>query len=90
MLAGLSHLPADLVCGGTRDRPDWPLPLLWPFSHQGWAYPILDWGDLGPVLIFIGAMFALYHWPARAQLIACASLLALAGYLATRWAIDTF
>jgi hypothetical protein len=86
-LAGLSHLPADLIYSGSPPAPDWPVPLLWPFSGRGWSFPILAWGDLGPTVIFVGEMFALYRWRTHAQLVAWVTLLAVGGYLTTRWAI---
>ena len=87
LLAGLSHLPADVIYGGSEGTTDWPVPLLWPFSPRTWAWPIVTWGDLGPTLIFIVEMFALYRWRGRATLIAWAALSAVAGYLAVRWAV---
>ena len=86
-MAGLCHLPADVIYSGPAGSMDWPLLLLWPFSERSWSFPLLTWGDLGPTLIFIGAMFALYRWRTRAQLIAWLALLILGGYLTTRWAI---
>jgi hypothetical protein len=89
VLAGLSHLPADMIYSGNPPRVDWPVALLWPFSERGWSFPILGWGDLGPTLIFLAEMFALYRWRGHAQLLAWLTLLALAGYLAARWALLT-
>jgi hypothetical protein len=87
VLAGVSHLPADLIYSTAPPTPDWPVPLLWPFSGRGWSYPILGWGDPGPTVIFVAAMFALYRWRTRAQLVAWITLLALGTYLAVRWAV---
>src|SRR5262249_22650860 len=88
VLACLSHLPADLIYSGSPPAPDWPVPLLWPFSGRGWSFPILAWGDLGPTVIFVGEMFALYRWRTHAQLVAWVTLLAVGGYLTTRWAVS--
>ena len=79
VLAALSHLPADLIY-------DWPLKLWWPFSAREWSWPVLAWGDLVPTTLFLAEMFALYRWPARSRLLAALTLLALATYLAARWA----
>jgi hypothetical protein len=84
VLAALSHLPADLIYGGSPGMPDWPLKLLWPFSLHEWAWPILTWGDLVPTLLFVAEMFALYRRPARARLTAGLTLLALSAYLVVR------
>jgi hypothetical protein len=60
---------------------------LWPFAPGGWSLPILGWGDLGPTLILIAAMFALARWPTQAQLLACLTLLLVGGYVTIRWAM---
>jgi hypothetical protein len=84
-VASLSHLPADMVYAKHPALAVWPIPLLWPFSERGWAYPIVPWGDIGATLIFITEMFALYRWPRQAQRIAGAALAALFGYVAIWW-----
>jgi membrane-bound metal-dependent hydrolase YbcI (DUF457 family) len=85
MLASLSHLPADMVYSGSRELRSWPLQLLWPFSEQGWVWPLVAWGDLTTTVIFIGEMFALYLWPRHAQAIALLTLLCVHGYIGFRW-----
>ncbi len=78
VLAGLAHLPADLVY-------PWPIALLWPFAERAWALPIFAWDELGMIVLLLGEMFALYYWPRYAQLIAWVTLFALAGYVGSRW-----
>jgi membrane-bound metal-dependent hydrolase YbcI (DUF457 family) len=85
MLAGLSHLPADVVFNGGRDLPAWPVPLLWPFDSRGWAVPVVPWGDIVVTLLFTAGMFALYRWPARDRAIAALTLAAASAYLLARW-----
>jgi hypothetical protein len=85
VLASLSHLPADLVYAGHPDLPTWPVPLLWPFSDRGWAWPVVPWGDLGATLLLVGEMFALYRWPAYAQPLACLALTAVGAYVGVWW-----
>jgi hypothetical protein len=85
ILAGLSHLPADVIYGGGESGLSWPVPLLWPFAERGWVVPLLSWGDFGPTVVFLMEMFALYRWPRRGQLLAWLTLLLLAGYLVVRW-----
>lgn len=84
VVAALSHLPADLIYSGGAGLPDWPVPLLWPFSHRGYAYPMVPWGDLGVTLLFVGEMFALYRWPRSARAVAALALAAGAVYLVLR------
>jgi hypothetical protein len=83
-VAGLSHLPADLVVSGGSGLADWRVLLLWPFSRRDWVYPILPWGDLGFTVIFLAEMFALYCWPGRARALAALTLAAGAAYLLVR------
>jgi inner membrane protein len=84
MLAGLSHLPADIVFNGGTGLSVWPVPLLWPFSQQGWALPIVPWGEVTVTVLFIGEMFALYRWPRRDRVIAALTLAAGSAYLLAR------
>ncbi|HLN28657.1 MAG TPA: metal-dependent hydrolase [Gemmataceae bacterium] len=86
--ASLSHLVADIFYSGHRGGDVWPLRLLWPFSDRGWAFPIIDWGDLGATIILVAEMFALYRWPALAQRIAWAGLAAVCLYVGTRWLLS--
>ncbi len=83
-LAGLSHLPADIVFNGGNGLSPWPVPLLWPFRPDGWAAPIVPWGDLTVTVLFVGEMFALYYWPGRERAIAALALAAGSAYLAVR------
>lgn len=82
--AALSQLPADMVFSGTEDLPDWELRLLWPFSDQGWVYPMVPWGDVGATLLFVAGMFALMKRPTRATSISRLTLAAVGGYIVIR------
>jgi membrane-bound metal-dependent hydrolase YbcI (DUF457 family) len=90
MLAGLSHLPVDIVFNGGTDLPAWPVPLLWPFEARGWALPIVPWGDVTVTLFFVAEMFALYRWPERERVIAALTLTAASAYLLVRWLLPGF
>lgn len=68
ILAAMSQLPADMVVSGTATIPDWELKLLWPFSDQGWVYPLVPWGDVGITFVFIAGMFAMLKWQAQLSL----------------------
>jgi membrane-bound metal-dependent hydrolase YbcI (DUF457 family) len=83
-LAGLSHLPADVVFNGGSDLPAWPVPLLWPFSRRGWALPLVPWGDVTVTLVFVAEMFALYRWPQQDRVLAALALAAGSAYLVVR------
>ena len=47
LLASLSHLLEDLVVSGGTQLTDWELKLLWPFSHPGFVFSLVPWGDPG-------------------------------------------
>ncbi len=83
LLAAASHLAADLLFSGTPQA-NWPIMLLWPFSRQGWAVPVVPWGDIVATLLFVAEMFALYRWPARDRVLALGTLLAVAAYVGGR------
>jgi membrane-bound metal-dependent hydrolase YbcI (DUF457 family) len=85
--ASLSHLAGDLVFSGHETLSDWGLKLLWPFSDQVWAYPLVHWGDPGVTLIFVGGMFAMIRWRPRVQGIALLTLILVVGYIALRGAL---
>jgi membrane-bound metal-dependent hydrolase YbcI (DUF457 family) len=90
LLAVLSHLPADLVYNGSSELAPWPVPLLWPFSPEGWQYPLVPWGDMVTTAVLLLEMFALYIWSNRGQLVACATLTAILAYVGLRWLIGGY
>ena len=87
VLAALSHLPADLVFSGGYGLPDWKLQVLWPFSPDGFVYPMIPWGDPGVTIVFAAGMFAMVRWPKRIQALAAAALMLMVMYVMFRAAI---
>jgi membrane-bound metal-dependent hydrolase YbcI (DUF457 family) len=83
-MASLSHLAADLMYSHHERLPDWGVRLLWPFSQQEFAYPMVPWGDVGTTLIFVASMFAMARWPARLQSISQVTLVLVVAYFALR------
>jgi membrane-bound metal-dependent hydrolase YbcI (DUF457 family) len=84
VLATYSHLLMDMLFSRCQTYPVWKVPLLWPFVREGWAWPLVAWGDTGVTLIFIGGMFAMVRWRQAAQKIAIGTLLLVAAYIAVR------
>lgn len=82
--ATYSHLLADLVFSHGAGLPEWGLPVLWPFSHATWAWPLALWGDVGTTIVLAVGMFAMLRWPGRIQSIAAGTLAAAVGYIALR------
>ena len=58
VLASLSHVLADVCYCGTGRAAEWPVLLLWPFSRQPWALPMVPWADRGVTWI-LGVTLAL-------------------------------
>jgi membrane-bound metal-dependent hydrolase YbcI (DUF457 family) len=83
-MASLSHLAADLTYSHHERFPDWGVRLLWPFSQQEFAWPMVPWGDVGTTLIFVTSMFAMARWPARLQSISQVTLALVVAYLVLR------
>jgi membrane-bound metal-dependent hydrolase YbcI (DUF457 family) len=83
-LAAVSHLLGDLVVSGTKSLPDWHVQLLWPFSDQGWVFPLVSWGDPTLSVVFVAGMFAMLKWPQHLQRIAGLTLSVLVAYFAVR------
>lgn len=84
VVAGLLHLPSDLVVSGSASLPDWKLKLLWPFSDQDWVYPMVRWGDPGITLIFVAGAFAMTRWPRRVTRVAQVTVLSVIAYCVVR------
>jgi hypothetical protein len=84
LCASLSHLPEDLVVSGTEHLTDWHLQLLWPFSRQGFIYPLVPWGDAGVSVILVAGMFAMWRWSRHLPAVALTTLLLAVGYLVLR------
>ncbi len=82
LVGALSHLFADYFYSGYVAEWSWALQLFWPFSHRGWAHPVVPGGNLGTTILFVVEMFALYLRPRRATLIAWVSLAAWSIHLA--------
>lgn len=85
VLAGASHLPADMVFSGHKEMTVWPVQAFWPLSSQGYVLPLVSWGDMTATILFIGAMFALYRWPGKSQGIAILALVGLHVYIGICW-----
>lgn len=84
VVATMSHLAADLVYSGTAELSDWHLQLLWPFSSQGFVFPMVHWGDVSVTLIFVVSMFAMVRRREWIQPIALITLTLVVVYIVIR------
>lgn len=80
----LSHALMDVLYCGGFGSPTWPVQLFWPVTSAGLAYPCVPWVDWLTTLILavglLGCLLARRH----ARMIACASLVLLAGHVICR------
>lgn len=81
VLASLSHVLADLAYCGETLTAQWPVALMWPLSHRGWAFPLVPWADRGLTILFGTALAAACLLPARARLAGATALLASIAYV---------
>jgi membrane-bound metal-dependent hydrolase YbcI (DUF457 family) len=86
-VVALTHLIADMVVSGAAQLNDWALQLLWPFSREGFVYPLVSWGDPGMSIVFVLGMFGMWRWPKHLQLVAGTTLLLLVAYIMLRGAM---
>ena len=84
LAAAYSHLAMDVLFSVGRNLPVWDVPLLWPFSKRGVAYPMVRWGDPVPTILFAAGMLAMARWRTKTQPIALATLALVAAYIAIR------
>ena len=87
MLAQMLHLPCDMVVSGGNGLSDWAIQPFWPFSHTGYVYPMIPWGDVGPTVIMMtGIIFSAKH-RTNLSMTSLLTLIALCAYLFARaWA----
>lgn len=82
--AAYSHLLGDLLFSAGKNLPVWRIPLLWPVSDKGFAYPMVAWGDVGPTVIFATGMLVMARHPRYIQATAICTLLLVAAYILLR------
>ena len=63
MVAQVVHLPCDMVVSGGAGLSDWAVEPWWPWSHTGYVYPMIPWGDPGPTLILMAGALVIARWP---------------------------
>ena len=84
IIATLSHVCTDMLFSGHADFADWPIKILWPFSDNGFVYPMIPWGDVGVTVIFFVGLFAMVRWPKKSQRLAVLTLVSASLYMIVR------
>ncbi len=64
-----------MIVSGTESLPDWKVRWLWPFTDDGWVYPMIAWGDPGLAIVFVAGMFSMLRWRTNSRSIATGTLL---------------
>jgi membrane-bound metal-dependent hydrolase YbcI (DUF457 family) len=88
LLAAASHLLADVVYAKDPNGPGWPVAFFWPFSHRGWALPVLTSEDRVATALLAAGLLAQLRWPACSRLLAGLTLLGVASYAGLHAALD--
>lgn len=90
-VAQLVHLPCDMVVSGGAGLTDWLVRPFWPFSNDGYVFPLIPWGDVGPTVILMGGAIVLAKQPARLSAVSAGTLMILCIYLLARgWSRGAF
>ena len=84
LAATLSHPLTDLLVSGADGLNDWKIDLFWPFSHEGFVFPLLRWGDIGVTLIFTVGAATMLCRKRQIRTIAAITLATSAGYAILR------
>ncbi len=87
VLASYSHLAMDVLFSYGKNLNPWEVPLAWPFSSRGFAYPMVAWGDPGTTIVLAAGMLAMARWPSRIRAIAAVTLVGVAIYVGLRGVI---
>ncbi|MBL8869668.1 MAG: metal-dependent hydrolase [Planctomycetaceae bacterium] len=80
----LIHLPCDMVVSGGNGLSHWEVYPFWPVNDQGFVYPMIPWGDVGPTIIMMLGVIGMAKWPAATRKLALATLGTLLLYLLIR------
>jgi hypothetical protein len=80
VIATQTHAPCDMIVSGTKSLPDWEVLWFWPFSSEGYVYPLISWGDVGITAILFAGMFVMLRYREQRQYVACGALALSAVY----------
>ena len=78
------HLPCDMIVSGGKGLSDWHTKPFWPWSDQGFVWPLIPWGDIGPTIILMLGAIVLAKSSKQGSRISTATLVCLMGYLLIR------
>lgn len=84
LISQLLHLPCDMVVSGGSGLTDWPIQVGWPFSKQGYVFPLIPWGDVGPTLILMSGVLVIAKRRSQVPATSALTLIALVVYLIVR------
>ena len=82
--AQAAHLPCDMVVSGGNGLSDWAIQPLWPFSNAAYVYPLIPWGDVGPIVILMAGIIITAARKSHLSQTSLLTIVALCGYLVVR------
>jgi membrane-bound metal-dependent hydrolase YbcI (DUF457 family) len=78
------HIPCDMVVASGQGLANWPVQPWWPLSRNGYAYPMIFWGDPSVTVILMAGLIVVAHRRRNVCLISSATLGILIAYLVVR------
>jgi LexA-binding, inner membrane-associated putative hydrolase len=84
LLSQALHLPCDMVVSGGNGLSDWAIKPWWPFFDASYVYPLIPWGDVGPIILMMAGIIAIAKCKTHISKISWITIVALCIYLVAR------
>jgi membrane-bound metal-dependent hydrolase YbcI (DUF457 family) len=78
------HIPCDMVVASGQGLANWPVQPWWPFSRNGYVFPMVPWGDPSATVILMSGVIVQARRRSDVCLISIATLGILVAYLVVR------
>jgi hypothetical protein len=78
------HLPCDMVVSGGGGLSHWHVKPFWPIADNGYVYPLIPWGDIGPTIIMMAGLIVMAKRQRNLAVTAAGSLATVIVYMLAR------
>jgi hypothetical protein len=78
------HLPCDMVVSGGGGLSHWHVKPFWPIADNGYVYPLIPWGDIGPTIIMMVGLIVMAKRQRNMAATAAGSLATVIVYMLAR------
>ena len=78
------HLPCDVVVSGGGGLSHWHVKPFWPIADNGYVYPLIPWGDIGPTIIMMAGLIVMAERQRNMAATAAGSLTIVIVYMLAR------